>query len=145
MADKGVTVEQAMKEPTIIGEYMDMPVTATSIKITNVGDGLSKQLEIAPEILRPGDTVNVLVQCTVGDHTHRLIPKAESWELIQQLKGGTAVIVTDSQNASRLRKAADVVAKADESAKGQDRLDPSMDAEQLEKSNPAEWEDPPSE
>lgn len=135
-------IETALNTPVDFAEpYMGRAVSATSVKITNSGDGLSKQLGIAPQVFEPEQRVMVLLECEAGPHTHKLIDKANTWELIQTLKAETATIVDDRASASKLRKAADRVAKVEEQKKGTQRLD-GTDASDLEGGDPDEA--PPS-
>lgn len=146
----GVSLEEALahdpnEEPVrVADDYLNMPVTAMSVKITKAGDGLSKQLGIDPRLLVPGQKYRVLLEGIAGDHTHKLIPKAESWELVQVLEAETVTFVDDKASESKIRVARDRVAKAAKESKGETRLkDVStgadvLDADALEKRDP-DW------
>lgn len=135
--------------PESLGEYMGKDVSAVSVKIMKAGDGLSKQLEIDPRILIPGERYVVLLEGVAGDHTHKLIEKADTWELVQTLNAETVTFVDDKTSESKIRRARDRVKKYDEEKKGTTRL-PGTDAEDLEppENDPVEplrpvpdWED----
>lgn len=117
--------------------YLGREVSSIAVKITKAGDGLSKQLGIAPQVFQPGQKVMVLLECEAGAHTHKPIDKADTWELVETLEAVTATIVTDKASESKLRTAADRVAKAAEGKKGTQRLD-GTDAEDLEHPDP-DW------
>lgn len=132
-----------------LGEYMGKDVTFVSVKIAKAGDGLSKQLEIDPRILIPGERYVVLLEGVAGDHTHKLIDKSDTWELVQTLNAETVTFVDDKTSESKIRRARDRVKKFEEEKKGESRL-PGTDAEDLEppENDPVEplrpvpdWED----
>lgn len=117
----GVSLEEALADSEL-GSYFDRPVIRTSIKLTKAGDGLSKALGIAPQVLEPGKTVMVLVECTVGPHTHAPIPDTECFALIQTLEAGVATIVGDKASERKLRLQANAIDRAREQAKGIARI-----------------------
>lgn len=146
----------------VADDYMGRPVTAMSVKITKAGDGLSKQLGIEPRLLVPGEKYRVLLEGVAGDHTHKLIEKADSWELVQVLEAETVTFVDDKASESKLRVAKDRVAKHEKEKKGEGRLkDVSTGADVLDAANlevpdgidgksagagerpDHEWDDPP--
>lgn len=110
-------------DPHALGGYLGRDVSCASIKITRAGDGLSKQLEIEPEILMPGQTYYVLLEVEAGQHTHKPIKKADTWELIQTLEARTATFVQGEDMEKLIRMAADRVEAAAEARKGVQRLE----------------------
>lgn len=118
-------------DPHALGVYMDRDVSATSVKITKAGDGLSKQLAVDPIVLVPGDTYMVLLEGRAGSHTHKLIDKANTWELVQELVAQTVTFVDGDDLQKVIRIAADRVERAQEAAKGVQRLE-GTDATDLE-------------
>jgi hypothetical protein len=120
-----------MRDPYALGNYMGRDVSSTSVKITKAGDGLSKQLDIEPKVLVPGETYMVLLEAKAGSHTHKVIEKAGTWELIQVLEAQTVTFVDGEDMEKMLRIAADRVQAATEAAKGVQRLD-GTDAADLE-------------
>jgi len=118
-------------KPHALGEYMDRDVSATSVKITKAGDGLSKQLKVDPIVLVPGERYTVLLEGVAGSHTHKLIEKADTWELVQELVAQTVTFVDGDDFQRIIRVAADRVAAAAEARKGVQRLD-GTDAADLE-------------
>lgn len=127
------SIENAMADNSTLGEYRGRQIIKTKIAIGNSGDGLSKAMGIKPQVLEPGDTVMVLLECVVTYHKHELDEESGCYELVQKLRAGTATIVDDNTSASKLRKQADAIQKAHDAAKGQDRLD-GTDADDLEPS-----------
>lgn len=111
-----------------LGEYRNKKITSTSIAVRNAGDGLSQAMEIAPEVLEPGSTVFVLIECVVDKHTLALIEKADSYELKQILKAGTATIVDDQNSKKKIAAQRNRIEKAQEAAKGISRLEGTEDA-----------------
>lgn len=122
------SVDDAIAKSEALGDYRGRRVTSTSIAIRNAGDGLSQAMEIAPEIYEPGDTVYVLLECTVDKHTHALIEKGDSYELKQVFKAGTATVVDDQGSKKKIAQQANKVARAKEEAKGVTRLEGVEDA-----------------
>lgn len=107
---------------TDLGEYRGKRITHTSIAIRNAGDGLSDAMEIEPEVLEPGTTVFVLLECEVGEHGLKLVDKADSYELKQVLKAGTATIVDDQGSRKKIAAQRLRIEKAQEAAKGVQRI-----------------------
>lgn len=99
-------VVQAMTvDPNALGDYLGRAVSATSVRITKAGDGLSKQLDIAPRLLQPGERVRVVLEATVTQHTHKPIKKADTWELVQTLEAET-VTFADGDDIEAIIEAA---------------------------------------
>lgn len=118
-------------DPHALGEYMNRAVSSTSVKITKAGDGLSKQLDIEPRLLQPTETYYVLLEARGGTHTHKLIEKAGTWELVQELVAKTVTFVEGEDMEKLIRIAADRVQQASEAKRGVQRLD-GTGAEDLE-------------
>jgi hypothetical protein len=79
-------------------------------------------MEIEPEVLEPGTTVFVLLECEVGEHGLKLVDKADSYELKQVLKAGTATIVDDQGSRKKIAAQRLRIEKAQEAAKGVQRI-----------------------
>lgn len=94
-------------------------VIATKIAITNAGDGLSKALAIDPEELLIGDTVFVVLECTVGNISFTQVKDTDSLVRVQKLKAGPATIVDRDLVAAQLAEQATRI----EEAAGVHRLD----------------------
>ena len=78
-----------------LGLFDDNEVLSTSIKVTRAGDGLSAALAVDPELLHMGDTVHVVLECTVADVTFRPIKDTAGVQRVHTLKAGTATMVRD--------------------------------------------------
>lgn len=122
-----VSLAGAMNDSDL-GEYRGKKITSTSIAIRNAGDGLSQAMEIAPEVFEPGSTVFVLLECEVDKHNFQLIEKADSFELKQVLKAGTATVVDDQGSKKKIAAQRNRIEKANEAAKGIQRLEGTEDA-----------------
>lgn len=119
---EGKSLAAALAASDALGEYRGRKVLSTSLKITNTGDGLSEAMGIAPEILEPGDTVYVLLECEVGKHTHKLNTKFDAYELQQVLKAGTATIVDDQASKKKIAAQANRLQRAKEEREGTQRI-----------------------
>lgn len=106
----------------VLGEYRGKPITAVTIAVQNVGDGLSKALEIDPVIIEVGDSIRMLIDGVVKRHDYELIEKADSYEIKLVIKGGTAMLLDDAGSAKKLRVQADRIAKAVKEKAGESRL-----------------------
>lgn len=140
-------VERAMEIAEALGEYRGRRVTATSIAIRNAGDGLSQAMEIAPEVYEPGDTVYVLLECTVDKHNFALVEKGDSYELKQVFKAGTATVVDDQGSKKKIAQQANKVQRAREEKVGTQRIPGTEDAIDGQPDEGAlrpvpDWEDP---
>lgn len=94
-------------------------VIGTKVKITGAGDGLSQALAIEPTELKLGETVLVLVECTVDKITHERVKDTNVAQRVQSLKASTATIVDAEFAGDRLEQQRIKI----EQAKGVDRLD----------------------
>lgn len=111
-----------------LGEYRGKRVTNTTMVVKKTGDGLSQSMEIAPEVLEPGSTVFVLMECEVVDHNHHYDKKHDCFELIQTLHASTAIIVDDQASQRKIAAQRNRLEKAAEEAKGTQRLPGTEDA-----------------
>lgn len=127
------SIENALADPSDLGFYQDDRVIRTSIAVKGAGDGLSKSLGIDPQLLSVGSKGMLLLEYEVLAHEYKRVPDTDCFEVKQVLRAGTATIVDDNTSASKLRKQADAIQKAHDSAKGQDRLD-GTNADDLEPS-----------
>lgn len=118
----------ALADTTDLGEYRGHDIIRTSIKLTKAGDGLSKALGIAPHVYEQGDELMVLVKVKVGQHAHKLIPDTECLELVQEFEAQTATIVSGQQYERTLSTAENRQRKAQEEAKGIQRVPGTEDA-----------------
>ena len=94
-------------------------VIGTRIAITRAGDGLSQALAIEPAELSIGDTVYVVLECTVSKVTHEPVKDTDSLTRVQTLQAGTATLVDKALVADVLQEQRD---RLDE-ARGIQRLD----------------------
>lgn len=93
-------------------------VLQTSIKVTRAGDGLSDALAIDPAEYHLGDTVHVVLECTVAKVDYQPIPGVEALRRIHTLAAGTASIV----DPEMVREVLDAQRLAIEQARGIERL-----------------------
>lgn len=111
-----------------LGEYLGKRITNTTLVVKKTGDGLSESMEIAPEVLIPGSTVYVLMECEVAAHQHTLDTKHDCYELKQTLNAKTAIIVDDQNSQKKIAAQKNRLEKAQEAAKGIQRLEGTEDA-----------------
>lgn len=52
--------------PVDLGEFDGRTVRSTTMRVTNAGDGLSKALQTAPQLLHFGDRVFIVMEAVVG-------------------------------------------------------------------------------
>lgn len=99
--------------------FDDRDVTKATIAVTNAGDGLSKALEVVPQEFHHGDTVHVVLRCTVAKVT--FVEDADSGDLtrVHTLKAGTSTIV----DGKLVTKVLDQQQKLIDEAKGQGTLE----------------------
>lgn len=121
MAD-GVTLEEALADKSMLGTYQDEPVLKTTIKLTKAGDGLSKSLAIAPQLLPIGSKGMLLVAYEVTAHNHKRIKDVEAFEVTQTLEAQTVAVVDDKQSEKKIERQRRALEKAQMSAKGVERL-----------------------
>ena len=110
-------------EPTVIENYLGWPVVATTIAVRNAGDGLSKGMEIDPEVLAPGSTVIVVLECAVDAHDYKKVKDEDAFELVQVLKAGTALIMDAAVVREALASQAEKLKRAAEKSAGVVRLE----------------------
>lgn len=107
----------ALADNTKLTPYLGRQVLRTSIKLTKAGDGLSKAKAIDPEQYEPGTKVYVVMECTVGQHTHDLIDGTEAYELVQEFRAGTATVVEHDLVSEVLAEQRARIIEAEEAAK----------------------------
>jgi hypothetical protein len=88
--------------PTKFGNYRGKPITDTTGKFTNLGDGLSKAKEIEGGVDEPGALVTFVVRCRVGTHTLELQEDGKSYTLSHKYIGGTVARIDDDIVAEAL-------------------------------------------
>lgn len=88
--------------PEQLGEYRGKPIVATSGKFTNLGDGLSKAMEIEGGIDEQGELVTFVVRCMVGPHTLDLMEDGDAYLLVHKYVGGTVAKIDDDIVAAAL-------------------------------------------
>lgn len=104
-----------------LGDFEGLEVIATTIAIRNTGDGLSKAMEVDPQVLHQNDTVYVVMECKVTDVAHPTVKDAETKVTRKHvLKAGNATIVDGKLVRVALNEIADKIQKArDEATKAQ--------------------------
>lgn len=79
------------------------PVQATTVKITNAGDGLSKSLKVEPVELHHGQVVMVALECEVGDIAYSPIKDTNGLLRVHQLKTLSATLVDEETVAKAIQ------------------------------------------
>lgn len=103
-----------------LGQFDGRPVTRTSIKVTNAGDGLSEALEVDPKEFHLDDEVFVVLRTRVSKVEHRALDDDADGpiERAHVLKAGAATIVDKDLVASQIAVQIDRIRKAREAAQG---------------------------
>lgn len=103
-----------------LSDFDDRPVTRTSIKVTNAGDGLSEALEVEPTEFHLDQEVYVVLRTTVSRVEHRALDDDSDGPLERAhvLKAGAATIVDKDLVASQIAVQIDRIRKAREAAQG---------------------------
>lgn len=73
-------------------KFEGRPVIGTGVAIKGAGDGLSKALAIEPEELTIGETVYVVMECTVTKISHAAVKDTDHLMRTQDLKANTVAI-----------------------------------------------------
>ena len=103
-----------------LGTFDGALVLATSIKVTNAGDGLSAALAVDPTLMHLGQKVCVVLECEVADITFSPIPKAAGTVVrVHKLRAGDAAIVAEDLVSDALNEQRRRI----EASKGVERLD----------------------
>jgi len=80
---------------TDLGLFDKKPVLGTGIKITNAGDGLSKALQVEPQIMHHGETKFVVLECEVANVAFPPIKDTDGVTRMHTLRAGTATMVDE--------------------------------------------------
>jgi hypothetical protein len=106
-----------------LGMFEARRITETRIKVTNAGDGLSQAVEVDPQVLHHGETVHVVLECTVDKVTLEPI-KDEPAALarVHVLKAGAATIVPADLVTDLLADQQDRIRRARQAADGQEEM-----------------------
>lgn len=120
------TAAAALADTSRLPDYLNRPTTRTKIAVTNAGDGLSEGLSIDPQVLIPGETVYVVLECVVNKHTHERLMDRDTdlgqWCLVQSLKAGTGTLMDADVVKQAIADQADKIQRAKEAAAGIARL-----------------------
>lgn len=73
-----------------LGEFENQKVIGTTIAIKRAGDGLSKALDVEPQLMHSGDTVFVVLECVVGQVSFVPVKDTSEVERLHVLKAGRA-------------------------------------------------------
>jgi hypothetical protein len=106
--------------------FEDTEVIATTVAVVKAGDGLSAAMHVEPTEHRIGDTVHVVIECTVKTITHEA--QKDTGLLIRKhkLEAGTATMVPKELVHDMLeatRAAIEQRRIEDERARGVERID----------------------
>lgn len=99
-------------------DLQDLDVLSSSVKITKTGDGLSKAMSIEGAELHHGQTVLVLLECTVIDVQTPQVKDTDGVQRKHVLEAGRATIV----EGKAFDKALDDMSKKIEKAAGVQRI-----------------------
>lgn len=122
MNSDGVSLAEALADKSMLGTYQDQPVLKAKVKLTKAGDGLSKSLSIAPQLLPVRSKVMLLVEAEVALHAHKPMDGVDAFELIQTLEATTVTIVDDKASATKIERQRRALEKADMERKNVKRL-----------------------
>lgn len=106
-----------------LGQFEGQDVIGASVAITNAGDGLSEALATEPDELHLGDTVYVVLECTVSKVRFEPVKNTNALRRIHTLKTITATtaaqdLVEDILDEQREKnRLAALAAKAERDAK----------------------------
>lgn len=87
-----------------LGSFDGAPVLATSIRITNAGDGLSKALAVDPQIIHPDEKIYVVLETTCAQITFKPVKDTDGMLRLHTLSAGAATIVDKNLVADVLAK-----------------------------------------
>lgn len=107
------------KTTSPLGAFEGRDLVGIKVRITNAGDGLSKAMQIEPQVLHVGDIVYVVLEAEVDDVRHKRVKDLDVLERIQTLKAGTVTLVDESL----VKDVLEAQRVAIEQAAGVERLD----------------------
>lgn len=96
-----------MTHTPTLGMFEGRDVTHAEMKLTNVGDGLSKAMKLDPVVLHHGDRVLVLVEAEVVDVSHKPAIAGDLGGPVKRvhvLRGLAAMLTDTSANAKAIAK-----------------------------------------
>lgn len=102
--------------------FEGLPVTRTTVKVTNAGDGLSQAMKVDPAELHQGDRVYLVLECEVAKVTHEPVDREDPrgpQARVHTLRAGRATLV----DADLVRGVLDEQDERIEAAAGIERLD----------------------
>lgn len=121
-------------------------VIRTSIAIARAGDGLSEAMKVEPREFHHGETVYVVLECTVAKVQFVPVDKDEPTgplNRVHTLAAGVATIVDEELVRSHITEQADRNLRAREAEAGIERLEFDDEPELEGEPAPADaWEDP---
>ncbi len=97
-------------------DYDGHPVLNATMQIRNTGDGLSKALAVAPVKYPIGDTLHVVLECSVEKHRYEDNGDANALTLVNMLKAGRATVIPASMVAQALNAQDKEISDADPQA-----------------------------
>lgn len=84
------------KTASPLGAFEGRDLVGIKVRITNAGDGLSKAMQIEPQVLHVGDRVFVVLEAEVDDVRMKRVKDLDVLERIQTLKAGTVTLVDEA-------------------------------------------------
>lgn len=127
---KGVSLAEALATPLNLTSHDGKMVIATTVAITNAGDGLSKAMKIKPVELHHGQEVCIVLRGRVGpieyvptdtdDPNSPLVRK-------QKIRAGTATLVDEALVKTVLDEQELAIKAAEDAARGQGTIDQALE------------------
>jgi len=106
-----------------LGKFENREVMASTIAVTNAGDGLSESMKTEPQLLHHGDVVYVVLECEVTKVTFEPVKGADDRvERKHTLRAGTATIVDSGLVDAQLEEQRERNRRRADEEKGQGRL-----------------------
>lgn len=124
MAEKALDLAAALTDKSHLHQFDGRDVLATTIAITNAGDGLSNAMKVAPTEFHHGQKVYVVLETEVAKVSFQ--PLAEGTQELQRihtLRAGNATIVDADLVKAHLDLQAERIQAAIDTARGQVNLD----------------------
>lgn len=77
-----------------LGKHDGKEIVGCAIKVTNAGDGLSKAMEVEPEIIRDGTRVFIVLEGVVDGEQYKNVKNSTNKQIrIHTVVAGTATLV----------------------------------------------------
>lgn len=118
MAAEPVEPVPAPTKPKTFGSYRRKPVRAVTGRFKDLGDGLSKSMEIEGEPHEPGTWITHVVRSRVGPHKMILEDDGKGFVLEETYLGRTVIVIDDDLVAAPLNAMEFRIKEREDAAKG---------------------------